>query len=147
MNFLLEEFQLTEKALATFAAGMREVATADDESHPSELVLIDGLTQDIDIPEQFDGAALDTPLLKENFMLMLALVAVADGKVLDSELEVLNKYAALLEVETAVSEFIEMAALSLLSQYTDAEIEVLAPRLGKELGLSEAGIVKALNGL
>ena len=106
-----------------------------------------GLTQDLEIPEQFDSTALDTPLLKENFMLMLALVAVADGKVLDSELEVLNKYAEMLEVETAVSDFIEMAALSLLSQYTDAEIEVLAPRLGKELGLSEAGIVKALNGL
>jgi len=145
MNFLLEEFQLSEKALATFAAGMREMAIADDEPHPNELVLIDHLTQGLEVDEVFDDSTLTSPALKENFMLMLALVAVADGKLLDSELEVLNKYATHLEIKTPVSDFIEMAALSLLAQYTDAEIEVLAPRLGKELGLSEDGIVKAMS--
>jgi len=77
-------------------------------------------------------------------MLMLALVAVADGKVLDCELEVLNKYAAELNIEIPVKDFIEMAALSLLAQYTDAEVEVIAPKLGEDLGLSAEGIVKAM---
>ena len=144
MNFLLQEFQLTKKALATFAAGMREVAVADDDPHPSELSLIDNLTEGLGVEEVFDEGTLSNSTLKENFMLMLALVAVADGKVLDCELEVLNKYANKLNVETSVNDFIEMAALSLLAQYSDAEIEVLAPRLGKQLGLSEDGIVKAL---
>ena len=144
MNFLLEEFQLSDKALATFAAGMREVAVADNEPHPNELVLIDNLTDGLDVEEGFDHSTLNTSTLKENFMLMLALVAVADGKVLDSEIEILDKYASKLEIETPVSDFIEMAALSLLAQYTDAEVEVLAPRLGKELGLSDDGILKAI---
>jgi uncharacterized tellurite resistance protein B-like protein len=145
MNFLLEEFQLSEKALATFAAGMREMAIADDETHPNELALIDNLTQGLEVDEVFDSSTLTSSTLKENFMLMLALVAVADGKLLDSELEVLNKYATQLDIVIPVSDFIEVAALSLLAQYTDAEIEVLAPRLGKELGLSEDGILKAMS--
>ena len=144
MSFL-EEFQLTDKALASFATGMREVANSDADVHPNEIELIDSLLDGLDIEEAFHADALQESAVKENFMLMLALVAVADGKVLDCELEVMEKYAKQLDVDVAVNDYIEMAALSLLTQYTDAEVEVIAPKLGGSLGLSEDGILKAVN--
>ena len=144
MSFL-QEFHLSEEALASFAAGMREVANSDADVHPNEIALIDSLMEGVSVTEEFNSAVLTDDTLKENFMLMLALVAVADGKVMDSELEVIEKYAKELDITVPISDYIEMAALSLLSQYTDAEVEVIAPRLGASLGLTEGGILKAVN--
>ena len=144
MSFL-QEFHLSEEALASFAAGMREVANSDADVHPNEIALIDSLMEGVSVTEEFNSAVLTDDTLKENFMLMLALVAVADGKVMDSDLEVIEKYAKELDITVPISDYIEMAALSLLSQYTDAEVEVIAPRLGASLGLTEGGILKAVN--
>jgi uncharacterized tellurite resistance protein B-like protein len=143
MSFL-QEFHLSEQALASFASGMREVARSDEHVHPNELALIDSLMEGVSVVEEFNSEALSDNSIKENFMLMLALVAVSDGKVLDCELEVIERYAEELNISVPVSDYIEMAALSLLSQYTDAEVEVIAPKLGGELGLSEDGILKAV---
>ena len=115
MSFL-QEFHLSEEALASFAAGMREVAKSDADVHPNELALIDSLMEGVSVDEKFNSAALSDDAIKENFMLMLALVAVADGKVMDCELEVIEKYAKELNITVPISDYIEMAALSLLSQ-------------------------------
>ena len=90
MSFL-QEFHLSEEALASFATGMREVANSDADVHPNELALIDSLMEGVSVDEKFNAAALSDDAIKENFMLMLALVAVADGKVMDCELEVIEK--------------------------------------------------------
>lgn len=139
-------FELGDEAIHAIAIGMREVARADG-AHPSELALIEELEKDIPAGDgEIHLEALDTEAAREAFIKSLVLVAYADGKVTDREREIVNHYASNLGISAVKLEeaWIEVAS-ALLSHFSGVKLyreHVL--QLGRDLGLSEAAIAKAL---
>jgi leucyl aminopeptidase (aminopeptidase T) len=107
--------------------------------------LMDGL-------DNVDGEVVDTsifhaPQHKDIFLKAVALVALADGKVLKSEAELLEKYSLELGLDTGHgAEIMTEVGIALLSYFRG----VVATRpkmeeIGRQLGLSNESIARALD--
>lgn len=134
MNFL-EEFEMSEKMVSNFAIAMRQVATADGDIDPNEEALISQFSKDIHLDTDIDFSAFSSEDEINAFMFVNSLVAIADGKILDAELEVLNEFAEKLQCPLAISAYLQQAAQALLSQYPGLTIELCAPKFSEELGI------------
>lgn len=85
---------LDAKMAAVIAAGMRKVALADgDVMHPNELQLIEAFEKDIPPGTPASGAIRDAGV-REVFLKSLVMVALADGRISDSEKAVISDLAA-----------------------------------------------------
>ena len=145
MSFI-NEFDLSSDVLSTIVAGMRQLAHIDGDFDPQEEALLNAVVEGLDSSEKLDLAVLSTTELKENFMKMLAMMAVADAKVVDEEVALMNEYSTKLGLERDGLSYVEEVAENMLSlQYTSAELTVLAPKLAVPLRLSEACVERLVN--
>ena len=145
MSFI-QEFNLSSDVLSTIVAGMRQLAFIDGEFDPQEEALLNEVVEGLDMPEELNLAVLTTTELKENFMKMLAMMAVADAKVVDAEVALMQDYTEQLGLDRDALSFVDEVAENMLSlQFTSAELVVLAPRLAASLRLSEDCVQRLIN--
>lgn len=143
---IISEFDLSSDVLSTIVAGMRQLAHIDGDFDPQEEALLNAVVEGLDAQESLNLDVLTTPELKENFMKMLAMMAVADAKVVDEEVALMDQYGVQLGLERTALSFVEEVAENMLTlQYTSAELTVLAPKLAKTLRLSNDCIERLVN--
>ena len=92
---------LDAKTAAVIASGMRKVALADGEvMHPNELTLIEQFESEI--PEGTPTTAtIGDAGVREVYLKSLVMVALADGRISDRELEVITDLAASVGADAA----------------------------------------------
>lgn len=143
--------QLDERAAATFADAMRQIARCDGD-HPQELALIEQMEAALVEPVggaqgAADLASVNTPALREAFLKTLVLVAFADGEVSRAERDIIADYADRLGLSDAeVSRTVLEVAQVLISQFSGVRVfKDRIVELGQRMGLSDADIQAALD--
>lgn len=106
----MTEPDLDARQATAIAAGMKAVALADGEAHPTEMSLIEGFLADL--PEDIDvsGACFDTEAARGALLQSLYLVALVDGKLKDSEIQTIRSIATAHGASDAEIEAAEAAA-------------------------------------
>ena len=89
LNILDGDIELDAAQLTSIAAAMKEMSAVDGEIHPEELAMINQLTEGFDVSDQseVDVSLFQNEQQKDIFLKSVALVALADGKVLAEEKE------------------------------------------------------------
>lgn len=99
MDWFEQDVDLDAAQAAFIAKGMRRVATADGLIHQREIDLIAAF--EAELPEDAPTAApdLSSDEVKETYLRSLILVALADGRVGESEHEVIVELAGEVDIE------------------------------------------------
>jgi hypothetical protein len=97
MDWLESAVEIDAGTAALIAEGMRQVASADGHIHHRELKLIASF--EANIPTDADPPALLSADLVGVYIQSLVMVALADGRITDVELDVIRQLAADQEVE------------------------------------------------
>ena len=148
-NIIDGDIELDSAQLTSIAAAMKEMSAVDGEIHPDELAMIEQLTEGFDVS---DNAEVDVSLFQEAqqkdiFLKSVALVALADGKILPEETALLEKYSVDLGLDsgygTAIMTEVGKALLSYFRGVTVTRPKM--EEIGRQLGLSEADIAQALD--
>ncbi len=140
--------ELDARAAWTIATAMREVANADGE-HPNELALITAF--EMELPEGAgDGVALealDTDEAKEVFLKSLVLVALADGRMSEEEVQVIRSYSTRLGLaEHVLTDIIQQVSVMMLGHFAGLKhFRDQAQAIGRALGLDESTIDRVLS--
>jgi uncharacterized membrane protein YebE (DUF533 family) len=130
---------LDANTAAVIAAGMRKVALADgDVMHPNELSLIEQFEQDI--PEGTKPVAtIGDASVRTVYLKSLVMVALADGRISDSENAVITDLAKSVGADdddlSSVTEAVKREFLAIFSGVTHFrdQVQELAEELGVEL--------------
>jgi hypothetical protein len=140
-----------DRNIAKFiAAGMLEVSECDGVT-PDESALISAFVEGLPngAASSVDPSVFNTPTLKETLIKSLALVAIADGEVTDSEVEIIQKHGASIGLsESVVENYITAVAESMLSEFTEGKSfkifreQVFA--IGRRMRLTDESIERIL---
>lgn len=148
MSDLHEPVDLDARAARTIAAGMRQVAAADGD-HPNELALIQAFEQELPPGEsaEVDLTALKTDGAKEVFLKSLVLVALADGRMSEEEVLVIQAYASQLGLgEDVLTDLIQQVSVMMLGHFSGViHFREQANAIGRALGLDDATIDRVLS--
>ena len=142
-----DPIELDARAAWTIAAGMRAVANADGE-HPNELALIQAFEAELptDLGLDFDLGNLGTDGAKEVFLKSCVLVALADGRMSEEEVQLINSYAHRLGLpEEVLTDLIQQVSVVMLSHFTGVthfKDQVVA--VGRALGVEDETIDRVL---
>lgn len=149
MRDLMSFVEIDDRAAGSIAAGMREMALADGQEHPRELEMIALLESDLSgVPHpSVDIAALTTRATQDAFLKSLALVALVDGALKDSESELIHRYGRELGRSAGeVSAVLKDVAQSMLSAFSGVTVfREQAEQIGQALGLADADIAGVLD--
>lgn len=148
-NILDGDIELDSAQLTSIAAAMKEMSAVDGEIHPDELAMINQLTEGFDVA---DSAEVDVSLFgnlqqKEIFLKSVALIALADGKILSEETALLEKYSVDLGLDSGHGAAIMTEVGKALLSYFRG-VTVTRPKMeeiGRQLGLSDEAIAQALD--
>lgn len=146
---LQSDIDLSAAQLSSIAAAMKEMSAVDGEIHPDELAMIDQLMDGLDNVDSdvVDVSLFDEQQHKDIFLKAVALVALADGKILLEETELLKRYSVELGLESGHGGAIMTeVGIALLSYFRG--VVVTRPKMeeiGRQLGLSEEAIAEALD--
>ena len=146
---LKSEIELTNQQLCTIAAAMKEMSAVDGEVHPDELAMIDQLLEGLDgvDSDHVNLMLFSEPQHKDILLKSVALVALADGKIMPEETALLERYSLDLGLENnhgiAIMREVGMAMLSYFRG-----VSVTRPKMeeiGRQLGLDATSIALALD--
>ena len=141
-NILDGDIELDSSPNASIAAAMKEMSAVDGEIHPDELAMIEQLTEGFDVS---DNAEVDVSLFqdtaKDIFLKSVALVALADGKILAEETALLEKYSVDLGLDsgygTAIMTEVGKALLSYFRGVTVTRPKM--EEIGRQVGTWRSG--------
>jgi tellurite resistance protein len=149
----LTQVDLDAATALCIAAGMKEMANADEDLHDDEVALIDGFLNEVqqehDV-QNADQAAVDTALLdstekQELFLQCLTYVALADGKIQDQETALLQKYIDEFGLPYAPQDLIQELGKAFLQRYRGVQVfRDKAFAVGRGFGLSDEQIQEVL---
>ena len=147
----LTQVDLDAATALCIAAGMKEMANVDDDLHADEVALIDGFLQEVQQEAQdikdavVDASLLDSTDKQELFLQCLTYVAIADGKIQDQEVALLQKYIGEFGLSCTPQDLVQEIGKAFLQQYRGVELfRDKAFLVGKEFGLSDAQIEEVL---
>ncbi len=98
MDWFEQDVELNAAQAAFIAKGMRQVATADGVVLDRELQLIAAFEAELPEAEPTDAPDLSSDEVKEVYLRSLVLVALADGRVGDRELEAIVELASAIDI-------------------------------------------------
>lgn len=149
MRDLMSFVEIDDRAAGSIAAGMREMARADGREHPRELEMIALLESDLPgIPhDAVEIEALSSRTAQDAFLKSLALVALVDGALKDSESELIHRYGRELgRSEGEVSAVLNDVAEVMLSAFAGVTVfREQAVNIGHALGLGDEAIAAVLD--
>jgi len=149
MRDLMNFVEIDDRAAGSIAAGMREMALADGREHPRELEMIALLESDLPgVPHpSVDVTALTSRDAQDAFLKSLALVALVDGALKDSESELIYRYGREMgRSEGEVSAVLKDVAEIMLSAFAGVTVfREQAERIGQALGLDNDDIAAVLD--
>ena len=149
LNILDGDIELDAAQLTSIAAAMKEMSAVDGEIHPEELAMINQLTEGFDVGEQseVDVSLFQNVQQKDIFLKSVALVALADGKVLAEEKALLEKFSAQLGLDAGYGQSIMTeVGIALLSYFRGVTVtRAKMEDIGRQLGLGDAEIAQALD--
>ena len=148
-NILDGNIELDAAQLTSIAAAMKEMSAVDGEIHPEELAMINQLTEGFEVSDNTD---VDVSLFqnvqqKDIFLKSVALVALADGKVLAEEKALLEKFSAQVGLDAGYGQSIMTeVGIALLSYFRGVTVtRSKMEDIGRQLGLGEPEIAQALD--
>ncbi|MEC8276193.1 MAG: hypothetical protein VXZ96_14595 [Myxococcota bacterium] len=148
-NILDGNIELDAAQLTSIAAAMKEMSAVDGEIHPEELAMINQLTEGFEVSDNTD---VDVSLFqnvqqKDIFLKSVALVALADGKVLAEEKALLEKFSSQLGLDAGYGQSIMTeVGIALLSYFRGVTVtRSKMEDIGRQLGLGEPEIAQALD--
>ena len=150
----LKEVDLDLETTLSIVHGMREIAFADAEYHQEEAALIDGFIQELhnehgDIYLEKGEVQLEhinTIEKKMLFLQCLTYVALADQRIAEEELQVLQKYITSFQIDITPQDLIREIGSTVLTRYKGLSIfQEEAIALGKEFCLTEEEIHSILH--
>ena len=149
MRDLMSFVEIDDGAAGTIAAGMREMARADGREHPRELEMIALLESDLP-GIAHDAVELDTlssRASQDAFLKSLALVALVDGALKESESELIHRYGREMgRSEGEVSAMLNNVAEIMLSAFAGVTVfREQAVHIGQALGLTDDAIAAVLD--
>ena len=156
---LLKPVDLGAAAAVCIAAGMKKIAMSDDEIDPSEIAMIDQFLQEIRAEVEAEGGSIDdidandvdlssltSNELKETFLVSLAMVSLADGKIRTEEVDLIQEYVNELKYPSSANEIIQNVGKSLLAHFKGvSHFRSHAEEIGEALGLDAATIADILD--
>ena len=146
---LQSDIDLSAAQLSSIAAAMKEMSAVDGEVHPDELAMIDQLLEGLDgvDSDHVNLMLFSEPQHKDILLKSVALVALADGKIMPEETALLERYSLDLGLENnhgiAIMREVGMAMLSYFRG-----VSVTRPKMeeiGRQLGLDATSIALALD--
>ena len=143
----IEPVELDKDTTVAIAIGMKNMAEVDDELHQDERVLIEGFLADLGDPgsSSLDFSLLADPAVQDLFLRSLAMVALADGEIKQSEVELLQAYIDRLGGGRTAQSVISEVGRSMLSRFAGVTVfREQAVALGRTLGLEDAEIDEVL---
>lgn len=149
MRDLMSFVEIDDRAAGSIAAGMREMARVDGLEHPRELEMIALLESDLpgSASESVEIDALASRDAQDAFLKSLALVALVDGALKDSEAELIHRYGRELgRSEGEVGAVLKDVAEVMLSAFAGVTVfREQAMRIGQALGLADDAITAVLD--
>ena len=149
-NQILTQEEIDAATTLCIAAGMKEMANADDDLHEREVALIDDFLQELKQEQDVDNATVDISLLdsqkkQELFLQCLAMVALADGKIQEQELALLQKYINDFGLSWTPQDVVKEIGKTTLQRFRGTQaFREQAFNIGREFGLSDEEIEEVL---
>ena len=143
------DLDIDKSAAITIAAGMKAMAMADGDEHPAEIALVDRFlgefqSEDLDM----NLATLNSTEVQTYFLESLALVALADGAILDSERAFMDEVIVQMNYQDSSESIFKSVGKSMLAYFQGVELpesKAQAFQIGRELGLTDQEIADIIS--